>query len=53
MMRGRIVESGGRELADELESGGYEALRERLGIPTRVEEPKEKQASEFFTDIPF
>ena len=53
MMRGRIVESGGRELADELEAGGYEALRERLGIPARVEEPKEKPASEFFTDIPF
>ncbi len=53
MMHGRIVESGGRDLADELESGGYEALRERLGIPARVEEPTEKAASEFFTDIPF
>jgi hypothetical protein len=53
MMRGRIVESGGRELADELEAGGYEALRERLGIAPRVEEPSEKPASEFFTDIPF
>jgi Fe-S cluster assembly ATP-binding protein len=53
MMRGRIVETGGRELADELEAGGYEALRERLGIPARVEEPKEKAASDFFTDVPF
>lgn len=30
MMEGRIVESGGAELATELEAGGYEALRSRL-----------------------
>ena len=30
MMEGRIVESGGEELAVELEAGGYEALRARL-----------------------
>lgn len=30
MMEGRIVESGGEELATELEAGGYEALRARL-----------------------
>jgi Fe-S cluster assembly ATP-binding protein len=30
MMDGRIVESGGAELATELEAGGYEALRSRL-----------------------
>lgn len=53
MMAGRIVESGGRELADELEAGGYEALRERLGIEARAEEPAEKPMSEFFTDTPF
>lgn len=32
MMDGRLVESGGPELADELESGGYEAIRSRLGL---------------------
>lgn len=32
MIDGRIVESGGAELADELESGGYEALRKRLTL---------------------
>ncbi|GBD84959.1 putative ABC transporter ATP-binding protein [bacterium BMS3Abin02] len=53
LMAGRIVESGGRELADELEAGGYEVLRERLGIQPRVEEPAEKPVSEFFTDTPF
>lgn len=34
MMNGAIVDSGGAELADELETGGYEALRTRLGIET-------------------
>lgn len=34
MLAGRIVESGGPELADVLEAGGYEAVRERLGLPT-------------------
>ncbi|MDP8958528.1 MAG: Fe-S cluster assembly ATPase SufC [Actinomycetota bacterium] len=32
MMQGRIVASGGPELADELEAGGYEALRTKLGL---------------------
>lgn len=32
MSEGRIIDSGGSELADELESGGYEAVRTRLGI---------------------
>ncbi len=53
MMNGRIVESGGPELADELEDGGYEALRERLGIEPPQPERREKLASEFFTDTPF
>lgn len=53
MMDGRIVQSGGPELAQELEAGGYEALREQLGIPARTEEPAEKPMSEFFTDTPF
>lgn len=33
MLGGRIVESGGPELAELLEAGGYEAVRERLGLP--------------------
>ncbi len=54
MLDGRIVESGGPELAEELESGGYDAVRSRLGIETpRKEEPTVPAASEFFTDTPF
>jgi Fe-S cluster assembly ATP-binding protein len=32
MMRGRIVKSGGAELAHELEEKGYEGLRAELGL---------------------
>ncbi|MEX1208265.1 MAG: ABC transporter ATP-binding protein, partial [Acidimicrobiia bacterium] len=32
MMKGRIVRSGGRELADELDSVGYEGIRKELGL---------------------
>lgn len=53
MLDGRIVVSGGPELAHELEAGGYEGLRERLGIPPPPPVPREKPASEFFTDTPF
>jgi len=53
MMNGRIVESGGPELAGELEDGGYEAVRERLGIELPAASPREKAASEYFTDTPF
>ena len=53
MMNGRIVESGGPELAEELEDGGYEALRERLGIELPAAKPREKAPSELFTDTPF
>ena len=52
MLDGAIVESGGPELADQLESGGYEAVRERLGIPSPAETPV-TSASDFFTDTPF
>lgn len=52
MMEGRIVESGGPEIAEELETGGYEAMRERLGIRARVAEA-ERKPSDFFTDTPF
>lgn len=53
MMNGRIVESGGPELAEELEDGGYEAVRERLGIELPAAPAHEKAASEYFTDTPF
>lgn len=53
MIDGKIVDSGGGELAEELESGGYEAVRERLGIErSSTEEPTRKPA-DFFTDTPF
>jgi Fe-S cluster assembly ATP-binding protein len=32
MMRGRIVKSGGAELATELEEKGYEGVRAELGL---------------------
>jgi Fe-S cluster assembly ATP-binding protein len=32
LLGGRIVESGGPELADELERTGYEGLAQRLGV---------------------
>jgi Fe-S cluster assembly ATP-binding protein len=38
MMAGRIVRSGGRELADELDAKGYEGLRRELGLETPPEE---------------
>ena len=53
MIDGRIVDSGGAELAEELESGGYDAVRQRLGIEkTRETGPKQRPA-DFFTDTPF
>ena len=53
MIDGRIVDIGGSELADELEAGGYEAVRERLGIERqRTDGPMQKPA-DFFTDTPF
>ena len=54
MIDGRIVESGGMELAEELEDGGYEAVRQRLGIEApATEKPSAKAMSEFFTETPF
>ncbi len=52
MIDGKIVDSGGKELADELEAGGYESVRERLGIERASEESVAKP-SDFFTDTPF
>jgi Fe-S cluster assembly ATP-binding protein len=36
MMNGRIVKSGGKELAQELEEKGYEGIRRELGIDANV-----------------
>ena len=52
MIDGRIVDSGGAELAEELEAGGYDAVRERLGIAKPKQETVQKP-SDFFTDTPF
>ena len=52
MLDGRIVESGGPELAEELETGGYDAIRERLGIKAPEKGP-ERRPADFFTDTPF
>ncbi|MGH2692113.1 MAG: Fe-S cluster assembly ATPase SufC [Actinomycetota bacterium] len=38
LMAGRIVRSGGAELAKELEEKGYEGLREELGITAETDE---------------
>jgi Fe-S cluster assembly ATP-binding protein len=52
MIQGRIVESGGPELADELEAGGYDGIRRRLGIEVKAEAPQ-KRPADFFTETPF
>ena len=52
MIGGRIVDSGGAELAVELESGGYKAIQERLGLAEATTEPSRRPA-DFFTDTPF
>ena len=51
-MNGVIVDSGGAELADELEDGGYEAVRARLGL----EAPRPAvavKAADPFAELPF
>ena len=53
MIDGRVVDSGGEELADELESGGYEAVRDRLGIERPTDEGELPKPSDLFTDTPF
>ena len=53
MLEGRIVDSGGGELAEELDSGGYEAVRERLGIEKPSDEGPMKKPADFFTQTPF
>lgn len=54
MMGGRIVESGGPELAGQLEEGGYEQVRARLGLAQEdTEEAGPTPVSQLFTDTPF
>lgn len=52
MIDGRIVDSGGSELAEELDTGGYEAVRSRLGLERPAEAPP-KRPADFFTETPF
>lgn len=52
MIDGRVVDSGGAELADELEKGGYDAVRDRLGL-ARVTAPTAQKPADFFTETPF
>lgn len=54
MIDGKVVDSGGKELAEELDSGGYEAVRERLGLEKPADEESDlKKPADFFTDTPF
>ena len=50
-MGGRIVTSGGPELADELEAGGYDGIAARLGI--EVPGPVQTTAADPFADPGF
>lgn len=53
MIDGRIVASGGSELAEELETGGYVAIQQRLGIAPPASAAPAKRPADFFTDTPF
>jgi Fe-S cluster assembly ATP-binding protein len=53
MIDGKIVDSGGGELAEELESGGYESVRDRLGIERPSTDGPMRKPADFFTDTPF
>lgn len=53
MMGGRIVTSGGPELAHELEKEGYEGLRKRLGVEAPAVGAEPTRPSDLFTDLPF
>jgi Fe-S cluster assembly ATP-binding protein len=45
LMGGRIVRSGGAELAAELEDKGYEGLRDELGVAATTDEAEEEPAA--------
>jgi Fe-S cluster assembly ATP-binding protein len=51
LIDGRIVASGGPELAEKLEAGGYEKLRAELGIRAAEETPA--QPADPFSELPF
>lgn len=53
MLDGRIVESGGPELADELEEHGYDSVRSRLGLKAPPAPRPRSSVSDLFTDTPF
>lgn len=53
MIDGKIVDSGGSELAEELEAGGYDGVRKRLGIERKTEDSQLKKPADFFTQTPF
>jgi Fe-S cluster assembly ATP-binding protein len=53
MIDGQIVDSGGSELAEELESGGYDAVRDRLGIQKTPDDGPMRKPADFFTNTPF
>ncbi|NNC39327.1 MAG: Fe-S cluster assembly ATPase SufC [Acidimicrobiia bacterium] len=53
MIDGRIVESGGPEIAARLEDEGYEGVRERLGIEAPSDGQAAKRPADFFTETPF
>lgn len=53
MMGGRIVDSGGPGLADELEAGGYGSVRKRLGLEAPKPTRPAPRVSDLFTDTPF
>lgn len=52
MIGGQLVESGGPELAEELEKGGYESIRRRLGLVEAKEFPA-APAPDPFSELPF
>lgn len=52
MIDGKIVDSGGAELAEELETGGYDSVRDRLGL-AKPESAVAPKPADFFTETPF
>jgi Fe-S cluster assembly ATP-binding protein len=46
-MAGRVITSGGPELADELEASGYDGLAARLGVEAQTVEPAAAPADPF------
>jgi Fe-S cluster assembly ATP-binding protein len=51
LIEGRIVASGGPELAEALEEGGYERLRAELGL--QATEEQKTQTPDPFSELPF